>query len=184
MLIDASISFVTPGTPISLVTGAGGSVRSNIIDILGNGVGQPPSSIIGNTSVFGSDMGVGKNRVELDTVVGTAFTTSDSATLNVQLQGAPDTGAGGGYQPGTWTTIVETGEIPASELTAQSILGRFPILPYPLSQLPRYLSLNFQVASGTSFTAGTIAFSVPTMIRDDLANLLATNNYTVANLNQ
>lgn len=177
MLNDSKLSFVPYGTPLSLV--AGTAVSPLIIDLLGVGVGQAPPNVIGNKTVFGADFGIGQNRVELATVVGTTFTTGTSATLNVQLQGAPDTGSGGSYLPGTWTTIVETGAIPAANLTAETFIGRFPVLPYPLSALPRYLRLRFEVASGTSFTAGTIGFSVMTMGRDDQANKFAASNYIV-----
>jgi hypothetical protein len=177
MLTDSKLAFVLPGNPLSFIGGV--DVASPlIIDLLGNGVGQPPASIIGNKSVFGVDAGVGDHRPEIDTVIGDDALTSSSATLNIALQGAVDTGAGGGYQPGTWTTIVETGPLAAATLISGYVAGRFPFLPYPTSALPRYLRILFQVATGT-FTQGSIAFSVVTFVRDDNANKYAASNFSV-----
>lgn len=177
MQSDAKLAFVMPGSPLSFV-GSTSVPSTGIIDLLGNGVGQAPSSIIGNKSVFGVDAGVQDHRPEIDTVIGDAALTGTSATLNIALQGAVDTGAGGGYLPGTWTTIVETGPLSAAVLTAGSVQGRFPFLPYPTSSLPRYLRILFQVATG-SFTQGTIAFSIVVWGRDDQANRFAASNFSV-----
>jgi hypothetical protein len=182
MLFDAQLAFVPLGVPLSLIAAAGVSVPSpNVIDLLGQGVGQAPANIIGNASLFGSDVGVGGIRPELVVAVGTAFTTGNSATLNVALQAAADLGATGSYQPDTWKTIVETGAIAAASLTAGQIIARFPFLPVMPSTLrARFLRLLFQVPTATNFTAGTIAYALPTMVRDDLANRQAAANYTAS----
>lgn len=180
MRLDSQLSFIPVGSPLSIVGGAGVAFASNVLDLLGAGVGQAPPSYIGNAATFGADMGVGGIRPELDVAVGTAFATSNSATLNVQLQAAADQGAAGAYQPSTWNTIVETGAIAVGNLTAQQIIARFPWLPVLGSLRPRYIRLNFAVASGTNFTAGTIAFAGVTLIRDDLAQKNAAKNFTVA----
>ena len=88
------------GELLDLVGGAGVSFRSGIIDLLGLGVGVAPQSIIGTRTLFGADMGIDDQKLQLLCTTGTAFATSNAATLNVQFQGAVDTGAGGGYQPG------------------------------------------------------------------------------------
>jgi hypothetical protein len=85
----------------------------------------------------------------------------------VSLQGAVDTGAGGGYQPGTFTTIIESGPLTPAQLLTQTTIARFPITP-SIPALYRYLRLLFQVPAGTNFTAGTIAFSYITYVRDDM----------------
>lgn len=182
MLLDALTQFVPFGTPLSLVAGAGVSIRSNIYDILGQGVGQAPANIIGNVSTFGSDMGIGVKKPLLDCVVGTGFTTGNAATLNVAFQGAPDTGLAGGYQPGAWTTYVETGPMAVANLTAGAIVARFDWPPvFPVGEpLPRFLSLLFSPAAATNFTAGTINFALLTMDRDDWAAKFAAKNFTVA----
>ncbi len=182
MLTDALLAFVPLGSPLSLVAAAGVDVPSSrIIDILGAGVGVAPPSIIGTASLFGSDTGIGSDRLLVDTVVGTAFTTGTSATLNVAFQGAADTGAAGGYLPDTWYTFVETGELAASLLTANRRIARFDWPPaFPETLRPRFLRLLFQVPAATLFTAGTIAYSLVTQARDDAQMVNASGNYVVA----
>lgn len=178
MRTDALLSFVPYGAPLSIVGGSGELFTSNVVDLLGAGVGVAPPNIIGNTTVFGEDPGIGTLRPEIAAVVGTAFATSDSATLNTMLQYAPDQGAAGGYQPGTWQTVAETGYLTAAQLTAQTYLARFPFLPaFPANANPRFLRLAFQVLASTAFTAGTIAYALVTTGRDDQANKYLPNNY-------
>ena len=178
MLLDGTLAFVPYGSPLSLVLGAGVSAASNIIDLLGAGVGVPPPNYIGTRSVFGADMGIDDQKAQLLCTVGTAFATANSATLNVQFQSAIDTGAAGNYQPGTWTTLVETGAISAANLIAGRNIARFDFPPaFPASTLPRFLRLNFVVPAATNFTAGTIAFATPTIIRDDWSAQFAAKNF-------
>ena len=178
MILDALVSFVPPGSPLSCVGALGAGFPSGVIDILGSGVGTAPQNIIGTRTLFGQDSGIGSVKPQVEAVVGTAFATSNSGTLNVQFQAAVDTGAGGGYQPGTWLTLVETGPIAVGSLTAAQIIARFDFPPaFPAGTLPRFLRLNFQTASGTQFTAGTIASSVVTMVRDDYSAKYAAKNY-------
>jgi hypothetical protein len=181
MRIDSSLAFVPYGAPLSCVGVTGASFTSSVIDLLGSGVGTPPANIIGNATVFGEDIGVGGTGPQptLIVSVGTAFVTANSGTLNVQLQAAVDTAVT--FQPGTWITLVETGAIAASNLTAGEILARYDMPPaFPPGTLPRYLRLNFSTATGTSFSAGTIAFAYPTYVRDDQANKYAASNYKVS----
>lgn len=184
MRSDALLAFVPLGSALSLVGGAGVAIPStNVIDLLGAGVGVAPSSssIIGNAALFGTDMGVGGMRPELMVSIGTALATSNSATLNVALQAAADQGAAGNYQPSTWNTIVETGPMAVANLTANAIIARFPWLPsFPANLRPRFLRLLFSPAAATNFTAGTIASALVVPCRDDQANRFAAKNYTVA----
>src|ERR1700748_2006411 len=147
MFYDALDTFVFPNAPLSLVAGAGASVPSAIVDLLGEGVGVAPSqSIIGQATTFGQPggMGVGKNRPELFVSIGTALATANGATLNGALQAAAHSGAGGGYLPSTWNTLAETGAIAVANLTAGTIIMRFPWLPpFPANLRPRYLRLLF-----------------------------------------
>jgi len=180
MITDALLNFVAPGAPLSIVGATGASFPSQVYDILGTGVGTAPQNIIGTRAVFGSDTGLGALKAQVESVVGTTFTTANSGTLNIQFQAAVDSGAGGGYQPGTWITLVETGPMAVANLTTQAVLGRFDWPPaFPTNVMPRYLRLNYATATGTSFTAGTIAFAVVTMARDDYAIAYAAKNYTV-----
>jgi len=184
MRLDASLAFVPVGSPLSLVGGLGVSFASpNIIDLLGQGVGTAPANIFGTPTIFGSAdaKGVGKTRVELAVATGTAFATSDSATLNVQLQGAADQGVGGSYQPSTWYTFGESGAMAAANLTANTVICRLPWLPpWPFSLRPRFLRLNFFIPASTQFTTGTIAYAVPVEGRDDYSAQYAAKNYAVA----
>ena len=194
MRLDSALAFVPLGYNQSLVAGLGISIPSvNTIDMLGLGVGVSPGAgpsasaggqggvIIGSEATnFGTDQGIGAFRPELEVVVGTAFTTSDSCTLNVQLQAAADAGSPS-WLPSTWNTVAETGPMAVANLTANTVIARFPYLPnFPASLRPRFLRLNFAVPSGDQFTAGTILCAVVTLVRDDQANRFASRNYTVA----
>lgn len=181
MRLDSSLAFVPYGAPLSLIAASGVAVPSNVIDLLGSGVGTPPANIIGNATVFGEDIGVGGGHPVpmLDVVVGTAFTTGNAATLIVQLQASADTGAPG-YTPLSWKTVSQSGEYAASDLTAGKVISRLDFTPtFPDNLNPRFYRLNFVVKAATAFTAGTIAFAIPVYLRDDQANKNAANNYKV-----
>lgn len=178
MRSDSQLAFVPIGTPLSIVAGAGVDVASTVIDLLGVGVGVAPPSIIGNVSVFGTDFGIGGDRPLLDVVVGTAFTTSNAATLNVAMQAAADDGT---YNPGSYSTLVETGEIAVSSLTANARIARFDWPPaWPEGLRPRFVRLLFQIPAGTNMDTGTIAFALVTTARDDQANKYAAKNFVAA----
>lgn len=177
MITDALVNFIPIGVPLSIVAGAGIAVPSAVIDLLGSGVGTAPQNIIGNRTVFGEDVGIGGLRPQMEVLIAQAFATANAATLNVQFQAAVDLGAGGGYQPGTWVTLVETGPIAVALLVAQQKLARFDFPPaFPEGLNPRYLRLNFVVPAATNFTAGSVQAPV-TMVRDDVANKFMANNY-------
>lgn len=180
MIHDNLLDFVPIGTNLSLVAAAGVSVpSSNVIDILGSGVGTAPMNIIGNVTVFGEDSGIGGNVPNINIVIGTAVTTGDACTLNVAFQGAPDLGAGGGYQPGTWQTFNETGPMTAAQLTAGTVIRLDWFPAFPPNEAPRYLRLLFQGPATLDFTAGTIASAIVTMVRDDWAAKYAAKNFSV-----
>jgi hypothetical protein len=179
MELDALLQFVPLGAPLSLVLGAGVGAASGIIDLLSAGVGVAPPSIIGTRTVFGTDLGIGRQKTQLLLTTGIAFATGNAATLNVQFQAAVDSGPGGGYQPGTWITQVESGIMTAAQLGAGQTVARFDFPPaFPFITLPRYLRLFFLIPAGTNFTAGTIAFAMPTTVRDDWH--AGARNYNVA----
>lgn len=180
MIFDVKANFLPIGTNLSLVLSTGASVASNVYDELGSGSGTAPVAVIGNTTLYGNDAGIGVLRPLVVINVGTAFTTGNSATLNVEFQGAPDTGSAGGYLPGTWQTYAETGYLTAAQLTAQQTIRMDWPAAFPANAKPRYYRLLFQTLAATAFTAGTIAQALITMDRDDLSNLYAVNNYVVA----
>lgn len=181
MRTDALLNFIAPGSPLSMVAGAGVNIPSNVLDLLGVGAGVAPPSIIGQTTNFGAPdaMGTGMLRPELVVAVGTTFTTSTGCTLNIALQAAADAGSPT-WQPSTWQTLIETGAIAVGNLVAGTVLARFPwVPPFPANLRPRFLRLLFQVPSGDDFTAGTIGWATVTTVRDDQFNKYAVGNYVV-----
>ncbi len=182
MITDSQLSFVPIGGNLSIVAGAGINVPStNVIDLLGTGVGTAPNAIIGTATLFGTDAGIGAIKAQIEAITGTAFATANGGTLNVAFQAAPDLGVGGGYQPGAYTTLVETGPIAVASLTAAQVIARFDFPPaFPANLQPRYLRLLFQVPAASNFTAGTISSALVTMVRDDQANKFASRNYAAA----
>lgn len=185
MIVDALVSFVPIGAPLSLVAGAGQPIASGILDLLGQGVGTAPNNIIGNASVFGEDAGVGGRRPELNITIGTALNGAAGTTLKAALQAAVDQGSGGNYQPGAWQDIASQDGITLTQGAAGVVIARFPFLPtIPANLRPRYLRLLFspQLNGSTpagAFTAGTISSALVTMVRDDLAQKNAARNYAV-----
>lgn len=180
MRIDASLSFVPIGANFSLVGAAGVSIPSPVtIDLLGVGVGMAPPNIIGTVALFGTDLGIGGKKQTIEVLIGTALASGNAATLNTALQLAPDTGAAGNYQPGTWQTVGETGADTVAQLPANTILRLEWPPVFPATLRPRFARLLFQVPAGTNFSAGTINSAFVTLVRDDLANRQASGNYTV-----
>ncbi len=191
MITDSLVSFVSLGAPLSLVGANNVTFASNVLDLLGNGVGQAPQNYIGTRTTFGADLGVGDRlRPELNITVGVALTGSAGQQLKVALQGAADLGAGGSYQPGTWTDIVSQDGIALANVSggagAGAVIARFPFLPtMPQNLMPRFLRLLFSPMTVTtlpsgSFTAGTISSALVTWVRDDLAIKNAAKNFSVA----
>jgi hypothetical protein len=179
MITDALLNFIPIGQPLSLAVPVGAVPSPQTIDIMGSGVGTAPPNIIGNRTLFGEDVGIGGLRAQFEVLVTQAFTSGGAGTLNVQYQGAADTGVGGGYQPGTWVTLEETGAVALANLGLNAKLARYDFAPsLPENFLPRYLRLNFVIA-GANMTAGAVQAPV-TLVRDDLANKFMANNYTVA----
>lgn len=183
MITDAKLGFVFPNSPLSLVAAAGVDIPTNPIDLLGPGPGNDVTNIWGNSTLPGQadGMGVGKPRPELYVAIGTACTTGTSATLNVQLQGAADNGSN---QPDTYSTFGESGPIAAALLTAGRVIARLPWLPpWPFTNRPRFIRLNFEIPAGTLFTAGTIAAALVTTERDDWYVSQQPANYTAPRYN-
>lgn len=179
MINDAALKLVPSGSPLSLVAADGVDIPSPyVIDLLGDGAGTEVRNIWGNSTVPGQadGMGVGRSRPELAIVIGTALATSNSATLNVQWQGAPDDGTG---SPGTYQTYGESGPITAAQGIAGRTIARLPFLPpFPITNRPRFLRLNFEIPASTHFTAGTIAAANVVMTRDDYYVSQQPANYT------
>lgn len=178
MLTDSLVSFVPVGAPLSLISAVGDIPSTNVVDLMGSGPGTAVSNIIGNASQPGMDVGVGGVRPELNITIGDAVVSGGGGTVNFKLQAAPNTDVTN--QPGSWTTLAETGPITAANLTAGQIVARFPFLPaFPAGLNPRFLRIVATIATA-SVTAGSIASALVTNYRDDQANKYAAGNFTVA----
>jgi len=185
MYVDALLAFVGIGQNQSMVGAAGQPIvmapGGVALDLLGNGVGVAPTGIIGTAALFGTDFGIGVKRALLAIATGTAFTTGNAATWNLAFQLAPDTGAAGLYQPGAWSTVVETGARAVGDAAANTVIGRFDWPPvFPVTLRPRFARLLMQFPAGTNLSAGTIAYALVTTDRDDQSNRQAARNYTIA----
>lgn len=175
MFNDALVNFVPLGSNVPIL---GVPVASSVYDALGTGVGTAPQVIIGNRTLFGTDLGIGGPKPQLQVNTLTAFATAVGALLNIAFQGAPDTGAAGGYVPTTWTSIVNQDGLTIAELAALSVVFR---MDWPAA-LPANLNARFfrlLFTPTAAYTAGSIGSATVTMGRDDQANKFATKNFTV-----
>ncbi len=184
MLTDALLAFVPIGAPLSLIQAQSVATPSGVIDLLGQGLGTAPQGIIGTATVFGTDMGVGGLRPELNISVGVAFVLAGGATtLKIALQAAPDPGAAGNYTPANsaYVDIVSQDGILVANLTAGAVPFRSPWLPVmPPGLQPRFLRLLFTSSGvGTGYTAGSIASALVTTVRDDYSAKYAAKNFQV-----
>ena len=166
MLLDTQLIL---DNNVSLAIAAPGQPSAFTIDLMGVGVGQAPPNYFGvQDAVFGQDIGIGDGMSppNILCVVTTAFTAAGAATLQVQLQEAPDTGANTGT-PGTYLTIAQTDTIAVATLTKGLKIAEFTIPPkYPgQTTFPRFYRLNYVVATGPMLT-GAITAAIITG-RDD-----------------
>ena len=150
MILDKSLEFDPNGTAITA-----SAASTNVIDLHGaNLVPSPSSTVKPGRDLGGGQAGGPIPRVWV--VVNTTFT-QNGATLNVALQGAPDNGSGG---VGSYVTFAESGAIVLASLVAGNVIFDVPVprvIPQPNTPalLPRWLRLNYTVASGP-FTGGAL----------------------------
>lgn len=178
-MFDAQTAFVLPNSAFSLVAGAGVTVQiGQVVDLMGVGVGVAPPNIIGNRSVYGVDPGIGfKPVVEIDILAGLATGTAMAPEFAIQY--APDTGAAGGYNPGTWENASTTGAKAVTVYPAGTQI-RMDLPPAPPDMQdppPRYIRAVLLGVAAVNLTVGTVAFAGITMSRTDLTNKNAPNNY-------
>jgi len=103
MFLDGSLVFDPTGTAVTTTN----QVSTNVLDIVNN-----------------RDIGPGMHRMHLMTLVTAAFTSGTAtATMNIQLQGAPDNGSG---SPGVYNLIGESGNVSLGQLVAGSKAAQFP----------------------------------------------------------
>lgn len=133
MLIDGLLQFDPAGTAVTA-----SAASTNVLDLM-----------------QARDLGIGDEPLQLMVVTNGAFAPT-TASLNIQVQGAPDNGSGA---PGTWTTYAESGALTGTQLNANG--NGTVVLPIDLparapgAAVPRYLRLNYVVTSGP-FTTGTL----------------------------
>lgn len=113
------------------------------------------------------DMGIGDNpALKLLVLCPTAFTTTNSATLQVQVQASTDSA--------TWATLAQTDALPVASLAQGSKIAKMDL---PNNGLTRYLRLNYVVGTG-AFSAGAVTAAL-VLSRDDSPQYPA--NYNAAN---
>ncbi len=145
LLFDGSVNAqgTLSGTTVTSGTNftSGATTDSvNIIDV---------SQIASSASGRGRDIGVGDDpALKIAIMVTSAFTSSGNATLQVELQTAPDSGSG---TPGMWTPIVYSETVPVAGLVAGYSFLNFKIPP----GVQKYLKLTYLVGTA-NMTAGAI----------------------------
>jgi len=156
MFLDALVQLSTAQALTST------SVASaNLYDVTGAGSGNAPNMIGGITSsgnaLIGFDIGAGDGMAipEIFVDVTTAFVTAGSATLQIQLQAAPDNGSNA---PGSYVTISETDALTAAQLTIGASF-QFQVPPIPKTifgeAMPRFYRLYYVIGTST-FSAGSV----------------------------
>ena len=140
MQLDAALSFNT-ASQFFVTTAA----STNVID---QGVAQ--------------DLGIGDENgavPKLLILVGQAFTSTNSATVQVAIQGSTDNS--------NWTVYAESAAIATGSLTANAKLFPISVPHRPAGiSLPRYYRLNYTVATG-AITTGSISYAGIVLGRDD-----------------
>lgn len=140
MILDAQLSF-SQAQPVTTASTA--STNITAYDESGG------NTNIGNATRFGADLGVseGKDKAKVVVSIPTAFTSTNSATINFQFQGSTDSS--------TWTTYIESGAIAATNLPA----GATWVFDWPRKALgaamPKFVRMFYALGTG-QMTTGTI----------------------------
>lgn len=146
MILDKLLEFDATGTAITVT-----AASTNVVDLgvaRDMGAGDDPSLVIFFTAI-------------------TALLSAGATTLTVDVQGSTDNSS--------WTSMVSTGAIGKASFTAGAKISLDVPRLIPGQSKPRYLRLNYTVATGP-FTGGTIAAY---MVLDDHLNT-GLNNYGYA----
>lgn len=191
MILDSTLQFSNAQSLIT-TTSTGSTF---IIDLAAGGAtsastyptGSALNLTYGNATSFGEDLGIGSgmNNLFVGIYISTAFLTANSATLNVQFQGAADSGATGTVSALTWTTYAETGPIAAASLTTASgtpdgsgVIKMWWPHRAIAAALPRFVRLNYALPGSTAFTAGVLSAYVM-LSRDDWSAGQYPSNFVV-----
>lgn len=145
MILDKLLEFDPAGTPLTV-----SAASTNIIDL------HSANMIPAAAALPGRDLGAGQSASgtpKIMAIVTTALLAAGAATLVVQVQGAPDNGAGA---PGAYVTMAESQAIPKAALVIGARLLDIDMpRPAPGQGVPRFIRLNYVVGTGP-FTAGAI----------------------------
>jgi hypothetical protein len=143
MIMDAQLSF---SSAQAITTASAASTNITAYD-------ESNGQTNWGKATFGADMGVseGKTKPKIVVSIPTAFTSTNSATINFQFQGSTDSS--------TWTTYIESGALAATVLTA----GATWVFDWPRKALgaamPRYVRMYYTLGTGQMST-GTINANV------------------------
>jgi hypothetical protein len=138
MLLDSSNQF----SASQAVTALGSTASTNIIDL---GIARDVGDAV-TASLY------------LLCQVATAFASGGSATLQVQVQSAPDNGSG---SPGTWSTIEQSDAIPVA-----SLVQGYKFLPGAMvspTTPGRFLRLNYVIGTAAMTAGAATAALVPSL---------------------
>jgi hypothetical protein len=135
---------------------------TNAYDILNGGTvlvasgAYTTNATIGNATVFGEDLGLGRGvgtpQIEVFSGAGTPAV---ATSLDIQLQGAPDAGTGN-TSGVTYVAYIGTEAIPLASILASSRLARFDFPQRRVgAAMPRFIALNYVVV-GSNFTGLTV----------------------------
>lgn len=136
------------------------AASTTVYDITGAGSGTVPALVWGTTTAIGADMGAGdNNRPNILFTSPVAFVSGGGATMQIQIQAAPDAGDGTG-NAGTYYTLWQSTALSVAQLaTIVTTPFSVPLPPidaaYPAGLLPRFYRINYVVATST-FSAGKI----------------------------
>lgn len=106
------------------------------------------------------DMGPGEQPLRIACYVGTAFATTDSATLTIQAQGSTDAS--------TWAVYAQSRAYSAAELVAGAKLAPMDWPNVAVGSLPRYLRLAY-VSGALHWTPGSVTSMLVLDRQDDRA---------------
>lgn len=129
-------------------------LQGNMIAVASGAYTTP--AIIGNATVFGEDLGLGRGKgtPQIEVFSG-AGTPAVATSIDIQLQGAPDAGTGN-TSGVTYVAYIGTEAIPLASILASSRLARFDFPQRRVgAALPRFIALNYVVA-GSNFTGLTL----------------------------
>jgi len=153
LLLDGSMSAgvltpttVNPGT--TFVVGTQNS--ANVIDL---------SQLASSAKGYGRDIGVGDG-LWIVCLVAATFT-GTGATLQVNIQYAPDNGSGA---PGAYATMVSSAVYTLSQLTAGSEIMRIevpPVSPSNLGMVPKFMQATYTIGTA-NMTAGALYTAIVT----------------------